>query len=180
MPRLNQSVETMVINSDGSMESKRANRVLSWGDEPSYIKLYLKDMMYLNDMPAQYAGLTLALLRRVSYAGEEDGMCVTLVPRVKETICRELGWKRVSTLDNALQKLVSGKVLYRLDRGIYKFNPYLYGKGDWQDISRMRLEINYSEMEGRTFQTNVEYEKNKKIADKACPEWEEVQLMFGT
>ena len=57
---------------------------MSWGDEPAYVKLYLQDVMYLHDMPKQYAGLTACLLRRVSYAGDEDGMCVTLVPRIKK------------------------------------------------------------------------------------------------
>ena len=51
MPRINQSVETMVMNDKGEMVSKRANKVMSWGDEPSYIKLYLQDVMYLSDMP---------------------------------------------------------------------------------------------------------------------------------
>ena len=51
MPRINQSVETMVMNDKGEMVSKRANTVMTWGDEPSYIKLYLQDIMYLYDMP---------------------------------------------------------------------------------------------------------------------------------
>ena len=40
---------------------------------------------------------------------------------------------------------------------MYRFNPYFFGKGDWQDISRLRLEINYDEIKGRTFKSNVEY-----------------------
>lgn len=51
MPRINHSVETMVMNDKGEMVSKRANTVMTWGDEPSYIKLYLQDVMYLSDMP---------------------------------------------------------------------------------------------------------------------------------
>ena len=66
----------------------------------------------------------------------------------KKAICDELGWKTVASLDNALQKLLAGKILYRVDRGMYRFNPYLFGKGDWQDISRLRLDINYDEIRG--------------------------------
>lgn len=166
MPKINQSVETSEWDENGNMISKRANKTLSWGDEPAYIKLYLQDIMYLHDMPKQYAGLTACLLRRVSYAGDAEGMCVTLVPRIKKAICEELGWKRISTFDNALQKLLAGKIIYRLDRGIYKFNPYLFGKGDWQDIARLRLEIQYDEIQGRTFQANVEYEEKKTAQAK--------------
>lgn len=157
MPRINQSVETMVMNDKGEMVSKRANTVMTWGDEPSYIKLYLQDVMYLSDMPKKYVAVTEALLKRVSYAGDADGMCVVLAPRIKKAICEELGWKTVASLDNALQKLLAGKIIYRVDRSMYRFNSYLFGKGDWQDISRLRLDINYDEIRGRTFKTNVEY-----------------------
>lgn len=158
MPRIKQSVETSVMNEHGEIVSKRANQTLSWGEEPSYIKLYLQDIMYLSDMPKKYVAVTEALLKRIAYAGDEEGLCVSLLPRTKKAICNELGWKTVASLDNALQKLLAGKIIYRVDRGMYRFNPYLFGKGDWQDIARLRLEINYSEIKGRTFKTNVEYQ----------------------
>lgn len=169
MPKIFQSVETSVINSHDEFISKRANKTLSWGDEPSYIKLYIQDIMYLSDMPKRYVAVTEALLKRVAYAGEADGLCITLVPRTKKTICQELGWKTVATLDNALQKLMAGKILYRVDRCIYRFNPYLFGKGDWQDISRLRLEINYNEIKGRTFQTNVEHKQDNSATANNKP-----------
>lgn len=160
-PKIRQSVETLVMNEQGEMVSKRANRVLSWGDEPSYIKLYLQDIMYLSDMPKQYVAVTEALLKRVSYAGDTDGMCVTLVPHIKKRICEELKWKNMKSLDNALMKLVEGKILYRVARSVYQFNPYLFGKGDWQDISRLRLDIQYDDIKGRTFQANISYAEDK-------------------
>lgn len=162
MPSIKQSCETMVFDEKtGQMVTKRANKVLNWGDEPRYIKLYLEDVMYLSDMPKQYAGLTMALLKRVSYAGDEDGMCVTLIPRIKKAICKELGWKNEKSLNNALTKLVEGKILYRIDRGLYRFNPYLFGKGDWQDIGRLRMEIGYDAIKGRTFQTVITYREEQ-------------------
>lgn len=153
---LKQSTDETVVDSAGKVIQKRSTRVISWGEEPAYIKLYVKDLMYMADMPKQYANLTMSLLKRVSYAGEQDGMCVTLVPRIKKSICQELGWEKVSTLDNALQKLLKGKIIYRVDRGVYRLNPYLFGKGDWADISKIRMEIGYS-IEGRTFSTTCEY-----------------------
>ncbi len=162
MPKIKQSIETMVMNENGEMINKRANKVINWGDEPSYIKLYLQDIMYLSNMPKQYAALTACLLKRMSYAGDEDGMCIVLVPRIKQSICKEMNWKRTSSFDNAIQKLLAGKILYRIDRSIYRFNPFFFGKGDWQDINRLRLEINYSEIEGKTFIANIEYNTKEK------------------
>lgn len=180
MARVNQSVVETVIDAEtGQILHKTENKTLTYEDEPAYIKLYLQDILYLNDMPKQYAGLTSALLRRISYASDNYGMCVTLVPLVKKAICEEMGWKKVQTLDNALKKLVAGKILYRIDRGIYKFNPFLYGKGDWQTISRMRLEINYDEIRGRTFQTNLDFAEAQKIAENTDPAEAEQEMLFG-
>lgn len=158
MPRINQSCETYVVDgTTGELVSKRANKTMSWGEEPRYIKLYLEDIMYLSDMPKQYAGLTMAMLKRVSYAGDEDGMCVALIPRIKKAICKELGWANEGSLNNALKKLVDGNILFRVDRGLYRFNPYIFGKGDWQDIGRLRLEISYDAIRGKTFQAVISY-----------------------
>lgn len=174
MPSIKQSCETMVFDEKtGQMVTKRANKVLNWGDEPRYIKLYLEDVMYLSDMPKQYAGLTMALLKRVSYAGDEDGMCVTLIPRIKKAICKELEWKNEKSLNNALSKLVEGKILYRIDRGLYRFNPYLFGKGDWQDIGRLRMEIGYDAIKGRTFQAVITYREEQNGQLSMLPDEEE-------
>ena len=51
MPKINQSIETEVFDEHGNMVSKkRANKTLSWGAEPSYIKLYLQDILYFSDI----------------------------------------------------------------------------------------------------------------------------------
>lgn len=175
MPTIRQSVEVGVLDEKtGEFVTKRANKVFNHGDEPGYIKLYLEDVMYLSDMPKQYAGLTMALLKRMSYAGDEDGMCVTLIPRIKRAICKELGWKNEKSLNNALTKLVDGKILFRIDRGLYRFNPYFFGKGDWQDIDHLRMEVNYHPQKGRTFQTTITYveEQNGQMKLEEPPEGE--------
>ncbi len=159
MPTIRQSVEETIQDTSGRVVERRRNQVLSWGDEPPYIKLYLRDIMYMSDMPRHFTDLVYALLKRVSYAGDADGMCVTLVPRIKKAICSELGWEKTSTLDNALQKLLKGQIVYRVDRGVFRLNPYLFGRGEWQDISRIRMQVIY-DMDGKTFASVVEHSKD--------------------
>lgn len=65
-------------------------------------------------------------------------------------------------VSNAITELVKGKILYRVGTGAYNFNPYLFGKGDWQDVSRLRLEVNYDDIKGKTFKTVCEYNDKKK------------------
>lgn len=157
MPSIKQSVETSVINEQGELVSKRANRTLSWGSEPAFIKLYLQDVLYLSDMPKHHEKILYELLKRSTYAGEKDGMQVCLSAGIKRIISKELGLKNDRSINNALSDLVKGKILYRVETGVYNFNPYLFGKGDWQDIARLRLEVNYDDIKGKTFKSNVEY-----------------------
>jgi hypothetical protein len=168
MPKLNQSIETEVINEHGEIVSRRANKTLSWGSEPAYIKLYLADIVYLSDLPKQHERLLFELLRRATYSGDANGMSVTLSAGIKRFIAKALGITNIRSISNALGELTKGKILTRVETGVYQFNPYLFGKGDWQDIARLRIEMNYDEIAGRTFKSNCIYknsEENNKIEE---------------
>lgn len=127
------------------------------GAEPLYIKIYVRDILYLQDLPAKLYKLVLSLLKRMSYASAEEGMCVHIDKHIKEIIRKEIGWKSTASIDNAVQLLLKGKILYRVSRGCYRFNPYLFGCGNWADIATLRMQIDYDQIKGRTFKTNVEY-----------------------
>lgn len=161
MPRINQSVETDVMDEDGVIRSKRINRVLSWGDEPQFIKLYLQDILYLSDLPKHHEKILFELLKRANYAGKKYGMEITLNAAIKRRIAEELGIQNIRSINNALSDLVKGEVLYRTDTGVYTLNPYLFGRGNWQDISRLRLEVNYDNIKGKTFNAVCEYKDNQ-------------------
>jgi len=164
MPRLHQSVETEVINGEtGELITKKTNRTLSWGNEPAYVKLYLDNILYLSDMPTKHASVLYALLKRASYAGEEEGMQVIVNASLKRRIQESLGFKNISSINNAITDLTKGKIIYRVDVGIYNFNPHLFGKGEWQDIARLRLEVDYDSIKGRTFKTVCEYKDHHSI-----------------
>jgi hypothetical protein len=164
MPRLHQSVETEVINGEtGELITKKTNRTLSWGNEPAYVKLYLDNILYLSDMPTKHASVLYALLKRASYAGEEEGMQVIVNASLKRRIQESLGFKNISSINNAITDLTKGNIIYRVDVGIYNFNPHLFGKGEWQDIARLRLEVDYDLIKGKTFKAVCEYKDHQSI-----------------
>lgn len=169
MPKLNQSIETEIINEDGEFISKRANRTLSWGAEPSFIKFYLQDILYISDMPKKHYKILCELLKRATYAGDKDGMQVCLSAGMKRIIAKALNYKSTQPIDNALSELSKGKILYRVETGVYQFNPYLFGKGDWQDIARLRLEINYDDIKGKTFRAVCEYQEPQEEPESIVP-----------
>jgi len=157
MPKINQSIETQVINEKGELVSKRANKTLSWGAEPPFIKMYLDDIIYLKDMPKSYSPILHEFLKRMTYAGEKEGQVIYVNSSMKRRVQEALGYKNLSSINNAITDLVKAEVFLRLDLGCYLVNPYLFGKGDWQDIDRLRLEINYDSIKGKTFKTICDY-----------------------
>jgi len=159
MPKINQSIETEVFDDYGNMTSKRANRTLSWGDEPPYVKMYLDSLLYLKDMPKGYNVVLNALLKRMSYAGDVDGQVIVINKAVKERISKEIKVS-VSRIENVLGELVKGELIYRIDRGMYRVNPNFFGKGDWQDIARLRLEVTFNP-DGKTIMGEIEKKSEK-------------------
>ena len=151
MPNVKQSTTETIQTPEGELISRRTNQTLSWGAEPPFIKIYLQDVLYLSDIPRSHENILFELLKRATYAGDEYGMTVSLSSGLKKIIAKNLNIKNVRSINNALSELVKGKILFRVGTGMYQFNPYFFGKGDWQDISRLRLEIDYSAIKGRTF-----------------------------
>ena len=160
MPKINQSVETLIIDQNGDMVSKRASKTLTWGDEPPYVKMYLDSLLYLKDLPKGYNVILNALLKRMSYAGDVDGQVIVVNKAVKERISKEVGVS-ISRIENVLGELNKGDLLYRIDRGMYRVNPNFFGKGDWTDIARLRLEVNF-DSKGKTIMGEI-IKKSKRI-----------------
>jgi len=160
MGKITQSIEREVLDSNGNMISKTTNRTIFWGDEPPYVKMYLDSLLYLKDMPKGYNVVLNALLKRMSYAGDVDGQVIVVNRAVKERISKELGIS-VSRIDNVMGDLTKGELLYRIDRGMYRVNPNFFGKGDWQDIARLRLEVTF-DSKGKTIMGVIEKKTQKE------------------
>lgn len=115
----------------------------------------------MSDLPKHHEKILFELLKRATYAGEKYGMEITLNASIKKRIADTLEIKNIRTINNVLTDLVKGQILIRADIGVYTLNPYLFGKGDWQDISRLRLEVSYDAIKGRTFSTACNYKQDK-------------------
>lgn len=154
-----------ILKGDDKMPNKRVNRILNGDDKPQYIKLYLQDILYLSNLPKNHEKILFELLKRTTYAGEKYGMEVVLNASIKKRIAETLGIKNIRSINNALSDLVKGKILFRTDTGLYTLNPHLFGKRDWQDISKLRLTIDYdATISDRTFKIYYEYKSKDEQA----------------
>ena len=117
--------------------------------EPNFVKLYLADILYLSDLPAGLSGVLFSFLRRMIYVNRS----------MKETVANEVGLT-ANTVNKAITLLVKGQILIRADRGKYYFNPHLFGKGDWSQISSLRATIEWNS-NGRSVMEIVRQEKTE-------------------
>jgi len=148
-----------VVDEDGVIihqEQSVGTRTI-YKQEPPYIKLYLEDILYMADMPKSLSGLTYALAKRATFADKDNGLVIYLNTFLKQQICDECGYEVMQSLNNAINKLCKGNIIKRLGAGTYQLNPYLFGRGEWKDIDKIRTTWNYDAINGRTFSTAFTY-----------------------
>lgn len=148
------------LDGNGELQEFEYTNTYNWGEEPKYVKVYFEDILCLMNISKKYFGVMYAMLRRVSYAGDENPLCVTINKGTKKAICQEVGWKNPVSIDNAIQVLMKGGIIRRVERGIYQFNPYLFGRGNWSDVAKLRLSVNYDK-NGRTFEAKIDGVKDE-------------------
>lgn len=101
--------------------------------EPDYVKIYLPGMPLLKAMSRRQNAVLMSLLKRASYTSDGYDVCIVLAPAIKADICEELGYRNQQSLGNALRALVKGNILHRIGRGMYRFNPCVFGRATRED-----------------------------------------------
>lgn len=122
--------------------------------EPDFVKLYLDCLgVFISNAGLNNSlnDMLLAVLKHMTYASQEQ--IVILNSYIKNAICKETG-KSMKRLNQAITIWVKEKVLIRVGRGVYKVNPYIFGRGDWRDISKLRATFNFTD---GTIETVKEY-----------------------
>lgn len=113
------------------------------GDE-DYIKCYLSDMYLLLDIldkNPKSLKLLLAILKRLPYCNEISQMSVSLNLETRKVILKEVGISSEKVLDKYLKALLDTRILFRVRRGQYIPNPYIFGRGDAHQIKLLRKYI---------------------------------------
>lgn len=120
-----------------SGEVVQTEREVQVPKEPDFVKLYLNDIVLLKEIPQWVSGVLYSLLKHMNYQNE-----IVLNSSIKKRIAADIGIVP-KTIDNALVTFVKKGILTRQETGVYKANPYLFGKGDWNNIRKIRLQVEY-------------------------------------
>lgn len=150
--RINQYVEKTTVDENGNTLKKESNIVYSVPTEPPYVKMYLDTILYLKDLPKGHNPILMSILKRLPWANQDQD--IALNAGIKRKIAKEVGCS-VSKVNNAITDLVKGEVLFRMDVGVYQVNPHLFGRGEWNDIAKLRLEITFDK-NGKTILGEIE------------------------
>lgn len=142
------------VNEDGEVTSQRTSKTYNIPSEPNYIKFYIEDLGALHGLSKGESDVLFSLSRLIGW----DGIVSISKHRFERTIEPETGLK-YQTFKNIIKRLVDKEIFYRSGRGELEANPFLFAKGDWQDIYQRRMEIelriSYSKENGRTMSSTV-------------------------
>lgn len=153
-------------------EKTTVDQVVRIPTEPNYVKVYIDGVLHYADCPAWQSKILHALLRRIDWGNE-----IAIPSGRKKEIAKDLGIE-VGTLDNAISKFVKNNILRKKSTGIFIANPHYFGRGEWKDILKLRLTVDFSsegiEMKGHVTKTVMD--ENPNIMDEVISAFEGVKI----
>lgn len=141
--------ETSVTINDEGEVLEHNYKTVSKVKENDFIKLYLSDVGYFHDLQPNQQELLYYFLKKMNYDNQ-----IVVNKAINEMIAKETG-KSLSTVKNALTSYVESGILIRENRGVYIANPYLFGKGHFENIQKIRTELIYTN-EGLKMRSHIE------------------------
>lgn len=154
--------EEQIINEETG-EILRTKTNVQFDKEPDFVKLYLDCLGVFtnnNGLDKSLNDMLLSVLKRMTYAS--DNQIVVLNAYIKNNICEETG-KSLKRLNQAITIWVKEKILIRVGRGVYKINPFIFGRGDWRDISHLRATFDFK---NGSVETIKDYQENNEENNK--------------
>jgi len=161
MRKINQIIEKTLIDKNGEVQQTSKDTSYYVDVEPPYVKMYLDAILYLKDLPRTHNPILHCILMRMPWANQCQDIAINA--HIKKQIAKEVGCSE-SKVNNAISDLVKGEVLYRVGVGTYQVNTYLFGRGQWTDIERLRLQITFDK-DGKTIMGEIEKKDSEKKND---------------
>ena len=147
---------TESVDTNGVVNNTEVITKLKVQKAPEYVKLYLKDIVHLKDTPSGLNGVLYEIVSRLDYEG-----MVVINKSIKKIIAERVG-RSLATVEKGIMEFSKKQVLIRKDKGLYLINPYLFAKGDWTNIEKIRATISWGP-DGRTIETIEKTSKDGEI-----------------
>jgi hypothetical protein len=138
--KVSKEVQETVTNDNGEKLFQKHIQESYVSKEPDYVKVYLDNILLINNLPSGIQKTLNVLLKRMAY----DNI-VVLNAYIKKQMAQELGFSTVQSLNNNINKLVKEGIMSRKGTGTYEMNPFLFGRGSWDNIKQIRFEVIFEE-----------------------------------
>lgn len=167
--------------STGEIISENTVKEYMVGQEPSYIKVYTDSLLIFNDLSTVLSPVLIAFMHHMTWANDKSEYFRQIVrtdAMVREDVSRRtgIGDERIKKI---IKEFVNAEVFIPIEnkdgkkkRGIYFVNPWVIGKGDWNDIKKLRANFEFvnhncaitMELENGTRKTIIplQYRENPK------------------
>jgi len=154
--KISQELKREVVDSQTGEFLQEVTETSSYVErEPDYVKLYIQDILRLQDLPKISNNVLMSILKRMGYNQQ-----IVLIAPTKRQIAKELKIE-LGTVSKTVEALCKKEVLIREDRGVYIVNPFLFGRGKWEDVRKIRLTIEYSAKGKMFLRTEMESEQEQ-------------------
>jgi len=130
--KIKRQIFSEYVDQSGEVHRKEIFQSYSLPAEDDYIKIYIKHINYLSNLPSGLESLIYELIKTMNYGNQ-----IILNSHIKRGIAENIG-KSFNTVNQYITKLSESKIIIREGRGIYYLNPLFYGKGKWKDIIHLR------------------------------------------
>jgi hypothetical protein len=99
------------------------------------------------------------LLQFVHFAEDPDSitfnysLTVTIDNALRKQIAHNMKYKEVNSINNLITQLVDGGILKRLSCSLYRVNPFIFGRGKYQNVLLVRKLNEFSYHPDATFKS---------------------------
>ena len=147
---IKEEIQQIIDSNTGEVIEQKETTTSYVERESDYVKLYLNDIVRLNDLAPRHTRILMEVISAMGYKN-----VIALYSPVKKLMCKNLNIK-MDTLDKAIQNFAKKGILFRIERGVYLADPDLFGRGKWEDIKDLQLLITYDVKKGkRTLKSNA-------------------------
>jgi len=177
-----QKVETTKTNHiTGEVVETEKEQIIRYPRTEDFVMSFTKDLGYMKNLSKGEIMVVFGFLQIVNKSNE-----IVLNKSVKNRIANEFGLK-VSSMDQLISNLKRKKIIssvydentQRNLRGIYLLNSFLFGKGNWMNIKKQRMYIEW-DFKNKSKKTIIEmdYLTDEETANLAATQQEKFEKRY--
>lgn len=141
-----QEISTERDATTGEMLQNIGKKIVKVAKTPDFIMIFTKQISLLEDLKKMDNMVLFSILTH--FVGQRN--LVFLSPQTKKRIANELGVD-ISSITRSINELLKKEVLVTdIEKNVF-LNPHIFGKGNWEEIRKLRHELVFE----YDFETNV-------------------------